>query len=195
MTEDVDLNEFLSPKSVCVYSFSSRGLTLKERLLVRSKLHPIFSYDGISCRFWMGAKTSSTKVTELYGVIWNGERIVLVHRQSWIEHKGPIPTGMNVCHHCDHPLCIEPLHLFLGDHAANVADKIAKGRQPRGELVSQRNRGRRKGRRGFNRGARVLSDDAIETILAKTDTPTILAERYGVSRTAIYNVRSKGASI
>lgn len=37
-------------------------------------------------------------------------------------------SKMVVCHKCDVPRCFNPDHLFVGTHADNVHDKIAKGR-------------------------------------------------------------------
>lgn len=42
-------------------------------------------------------------------------------------------VGVNVLHTCDNPPCCEPSHLFVGTQAVNQADKVAKGRQARGD--------------------------------------------------------------
>ena len=45
----------------------------------------------------------------------------------------PLPLNDLVCHDCDTPRCVNLVHFFLGDDAANSADKCSKGRQAQGE--------------------------------------------------------------
>lgn len=58
------------------------------------------------------------------------------HRIALILTRGEIPNGLQCLHRCDNRKCCNPAHLFLGTNADNVADKVAKGRQSRGEKHS-----------------------------------------------------------
>lgn len=78
------------------------------------------------CWEWSGSKNSKG-----YGRFhdhrgkWTG-----AHRVSYEIHKGMIPKGMHVLHHCDNPSCVNPDHLFIGNNQDNMDDKLLKGRQP-----------------------------------------------------------------
>jgi HNH endonuclease len=54
--------------------------------------------------------------------------MIRAHVASWLIHYGFIPT-LCVCHFCDNPPCINPLHLFLGTVRDNTHDMIIKGRK------------------------------------------------------------------
>lgn len=51
-----------------------------------------------------------------------------VHRASWKMHKGDIPDGLWVLHHCDLPCCVNPDHPYLGTPSDNTKDAIKRGR-------------------------------------------------------------------
>lgn len=93
----------------------------------------VIQRDGDECWGWSGAKLKSG-----YGCVnWGGRiygKFLCAHVLSWqIANGQTVPKGLCICHKCDNPECSRPDHLFLGTHADNVADKVAKGRQPRGE--------------------------------------------------------------
>jgi HNH endonuclease len=55
-----------------------------------------------------------------------------MHREALARHLGLSSVGIRdkmVLHSCDNPRCINPDHLRLGDHADNMRDKVARGRQ------------------------------------------------------------------
>jgi hypothetical protein len=80
------------------------------------------------CWEWQGGKDTSN-----YGRLKVNGRLISAHRYTWEEYNGKIPKGLHVLHECDNPPCVNPKHLFLGTNADNVADRVAKNRQAKGE--------------------------------------------------------------
>jgi hypothetical protein len=62
----------------------------------------------------------------------NGKEIYM-HRYIYKQKYGKIPVGMEICHKCDNPACINENHLFLGTHLDNMKDRTLKGRDTIGE--------------------------------------------------------------
>lgn len=50
------------------------------------------------------------------------------HRVAYRGKRGPIPEGWDICHTCDNPPCVNPLHLFAAPRVANLIDMRNKGR-------------------------------------------------------------------
>lgn len=126
--------------SMHYYRFTVHGdpsVTLKVYGLDRSNVDAVKAYldarsvDVGGCRVWNTDNTSNR-----YGWVSSGNINQSAHSLSYEINVGSIPDGMNVLHRCDNGLCIRPEHLFLGSHAENMADKVAKGRQVKGDRVN-----------------------------------------------------------
>lgn len=75
-----------------------------------------------ACWNWTGAVRGG------YGAFRVDNKIKLAHRVSYTIHFGTIHEIQLVCHSCDNHLCVNPDHLFLGDHQDNFEDMVNKGR-------------------------------------------------------------------
>lgn len=89
------------------------------------------AYEGLgNCWEFTGAIKDTG-----YGVIQRGRRgegLVRAHHAAWeLFGRGPVPSGMDLCHKCDRRTCVRPDHLFVGTRRDNVNDMMAKGRHHR----------------------------------------------------------------
>lgn len=96
------------------------------------------------CWLWAGSVNKDG-----YASLTLGGRTVIVHRLSYIQHKGDIPSGLELDHKCRVRCCVNPAHLEPVTHAENVrrgmsgtingARQSAKTHCPHGHAYEGRN--------------------------------------------------------
>jgi hypothetical protein len=134
---------------------------------------------AIGRRFWDKVQ-QGTGCWEWTGMLRRGrdESTIYAHRLSYELNIAPVPAGLIVCHRCDNPPCVRPEHLFLGTDNDNQRDKVAKGRQERGET---------------HHAAKLTAADVVEIRSSRAQGTRVneLAAKYGVDRGAIQAVVSR----
>ncbi len=98
------------------------------------------------------------------------------HRVAYELFVGPITGGLWALHRCGngHLGCVNPSHLYLGDHADNMRDKVAAGSG-----------------KGERHGSAKLTDALVREIRASTELQRVVAARLGVAQTVISKVRRR----
>lgn len=98
------------------YMARPRG-NYKERFLER-----IVKTDA-GCHEWQGQIKRDG-----YGRFCYQAKMISAHRAAYLLLNGAIPDGLLVLHHCDNRKCVNPEHLYLGNHQDNAKDMVHRGR-------------------------------------------------------------------
>ena len=164
-------------------------------LLARVEAAVEFDLNG-GCWLWNGPLMEHPQRKKRpRGTIHAKGKRWLAHRLAYYAATGVHPAQGFVCHTCDVSLCVNPAHLYLGDHASNMADMAARARY---FFATDPERCRAAGRSGglantWARGAgnpkATLSPDALSDIRSTTRQTKRLAALYGVHRTTIQRIR------
>ncbi len=109
-----------------------------------------------------------------YGAFRHNGKATGAHRVALALSGGRAPAGAVVRHACDNPICCNPAHLLIGTHGDNVADKVSRGRQLRGERVS----------------THILTNEDVAFIRASALSQSALARMFGVSQVCVCNART-----
>lgn len=129
--------------------------------------------DSNNCWLFTGGSKNS-----FHGSLWIDGKSIQVHRYAWELTQGEIPKGLFVLHKCDVGMCVNPLHLFLGNQQDNIADMDAKGRANRAQPGSKNGR------------ARLTAEDVIE-IRKRAESgvaPIVIFRDYDVGLTTINKI-------
>lgn len=157
------------------YSARKYGLPtmpVAERIKLNVIVNPISE-----CWEWKGSKKNGYGHTIIGSRTDGTRKSIAAHRLSYETFVGPILDGMEVCHRCDNPCCVNPEHLFLGTRQDNVDDREAKGRNhpPKGNK---------------NGMAKLTEADVLSARFERSKIGTSyqkLANKYGVSKKTIQN--------
>lgn len=132
----------------------------------------------MGCWIWTGALNERG-----YGLIGRGARgqgMEKAHRLSYRLHKGEIPDGNVIMHKCGNPTCVNPWHLVAGTQKENAQDTVRMGRLKLPDNSCE------------NAKWAKLNAEAVREIRSqkggKKGIGIALARKYGVSKSAIYQI-------
>ena len=138
---------------------ASRRTEIERKIIAPSR-------TGINEAFgcWVHPNAAQSKgYVQVY--MCSSRKLEFVHRLAYEYARGPIPTGLLVCHTCDVRRCCNPEHLFLGSAKDNYRDSVAKSRNTRGEV----------------HGCSKLTDRQVIDIRLDLRPRSVIAMEYGIS--------------
>lgn len=130
--------------------------------------HLISPEPNSGCWLWTGSLNN-----EGYGQVNINKKTTSAHRVS-----ANAPLDKVVMHKCDVRCCVNPDHLVLGTQRDNIWDMHRKGR-------ASYNRAR-----GEQHSSCKLTDRQVVLIRASLDTLEVEAQKWGVGKTIIANIKN-----
>ncbi|MGH8235418.1 MAG: HNH endonuclease [Steroidobacteraceae bacterium] len=129
------------------------------------------------CYVWQRARDKDG-----YGKFWLCGKLVRANRYAYERAAGPLACGMQACHTCDNPPCVNPEHLFAGTNSDNVKDAIRKGRAAAPVF------------HGAEHGMAILDTAQVLSIRAKLAAGTRqcdVAREFSISEPLVYRIKKR----
>jgi len=131
------------------------------------------------CWTWTGAVKAGWGG---YGKFYYQGKLIGAHVAAWeIANRKTVPKRWVVCHTCDNPPCVNPLHLFPGTFRDNMIDMWTKGRaRPNGMNA--------KGSRNPQSVFKEADIPVIRQMISDGTTQTAIAKQFGVTVQAVNRI-------
>lgn len=138
------------------------------------RFHRFYTVDDTTgCWLWTSHRHESGY--GLFSISVDGRSVpTRAHRFAYELYKGPLLPGQQALHRCDTVLCVNPEHLWAGDHLENMLDMRQKGRSPN--------------------GVKLTPPDVVLIRRSFAEDPTSihgLADRYGISSAAVWRAATR----
>ena len=113
-------------------------------------------------------------------------RSIGAHRISWYLFKSNSFKDLQVLHTCDVRHCVNPNHLWLGNNADNMLDKVNKNRQAKGSLLSKSVKANSaKGERNCKAKLTVLQVEEIRLLYSQGIKRSVIAKQFSICWTTV----------
>lgn len=143
------------------------------------------------CWLWSGAIPKGKRQRGFITVDGRSRLASRVSFAAFVQDPGP----GHVCHKCDVPACVNPSHLYLGNHGTNMADMVARRRyfaatDPDAcKLAGAKGGAMNTWHRGEGNPRAKLSAEQVDAIRSGPRKTKVVAEEYGVDRTTVQRIR------
>lgn len=154
-----------------------RGLLPQPILMTTAEKLRSYAEVDVNTGCWIWQRCVNNKG---YGRVALAGTDMFAHRASYECFVGSIASGLEVCHRCDTPPCINPDHLFLGTHAENMRDSSNKGRTWKGG-----------GGSGLKHTRAALTAEEVRFVRSSPLSPQRLAPIVGASWMTIHRCKRR----
>ena len=130
------------------------------------------------CWLWLGvANKKGYGFMSIYG-----KNKQATHISLFIYKNILVSKGLDACHKCDNPICVNPDHLFVGTRKQNMLDCEKKGRSNNEAKV----------KKGEKNGRAKLSDSIVKKIIKELNDGrkcAYLSNKYKISHGSIWFIQ------